>query len=156
MITNRAGADLGPARPFVRGSQGGHAVSSPILPVARSLILCDAVTADGTGKLYLAGAFNSIRARSLPHSGTRVVVFAQLTGGVGVVPARVEVRHALRDEVVCTAEPLSLHFPDRLKIVQMSTVLTRCVFLYPGMYTVELFCHNQFVCDTALLLNPTG
>lgn len=129
-------------------------MSTSILPVARSLILCDAAVAAPTGKVHLFGVFNAIRASSFPHAGTRVVVFAQLTGGVGAVPCQIDVRHAERDEVHGSAR-FDLRFPDRLTLVQLSIVLSRCVFPYSGLYTVELFCHNQFICDTTLhLLEP--
>ncbi|MFO0851578.1 MAG: hypothetical protein U0871_23910 [Gemmataceae bacterium] len=130
-------------------------MSRLVLPVARPLALCDAVTPDGSGKVSLSGVFDAIRATGFPHAGTRVVVFAQLVGGIGTVPVRLVVRHAARDEVIYRSDPYPLRFTDRLTALQVSLVLTRCVFPYPGLYTVELFCHNQFMCDTTLhLLGP--
>ncbi|HET6573776.1 MAG TPA: hypothetical protein VFG68_09260 [Fimbriiglobus sp.] len=54
------------------------------------------------------------------------------------------------------AGPFSLRFPDRLTLLQVSVPLTGCSFPYTGMYTVELFCHNQFVYDTTLHLFELG
>ena len=131
-------------------------MSRIVLPIARSLVLCDAATVAEAGKVHLSGAFNAIRADRFPHTGTRVVVFAQLTGGVNEVPAYIEVRHANRDEVVYHFGGFTFHFPDRLVVVQSTLVLARCTFPYSGLYTVELFCHNQFVCDTTLRLLESG
>jgi hypothetical protein len=132
-------------------------VANAIIPMARSLVLCDAATGGPSGKVYLSGVFNAIRAGGFPHTGTRVVVYTQLTGGVGVVPAHIDIRHATRDEVVYHSGRFTLRFSDRLAVRQLSAVLSRCTFPYPGLYTVELFCHNQFVCDTTLrLIEPGG
>jgi hypothetical protein len=72
------------------------------------------------------------------------------------VPTYVEVRHAGRDETVYRTSPMGLRFPDRTTSLQVAVHLTRCTFPYPGVYTVELFCHNQFVCDTTLQLLEPG
>jgi hypothetical protein len=96
--------------------------------------------------------FNAIRAGEFPHAGTRVVVFGQLTGGVGTVPAFIDVRHVARNEVIYHSKLLALRFPYRVTLLQLSATLARCVFPHPGLYTVELFCHNQFVCDTTVRL----
>jgi hypothetical protein len=85
-----------------------------------------------------------------------VVAFVLLTGGVGTVPTLINVRHAVRDEVVYRAGPFTVRFPDRLTLLQVSVPLAGCSFPYPGVYTVELFCHNQFVCDTTLHLLELG
>jgi hypothetical protein len=104
----------------------------------------------------LAGVFNAIRAGGFPHTGTRVVVFAQLIGGIGAVPCHIDVRHADRDEVVYGSGRLTLQFPDRLTVVQLAIAMSRCSFPYSGLHTVELFCHNQFMCDTTLQLIGSG
>ncbi|HET6573775.1 MAG TPA: hypothetical protein VFG68_09255 [Fimbriiglobus sp.] len=66
-------------------------MANEIIPVARSLYLCDAATAGPSGKVYLSGVFNAIRAGAFPHADTRVVAFVQLTGGPAVVPTYIDV-----------------------------------------------------------------
>lgn len=128
-------------------------MSSMVLPVARSLFLCDAVTTTVAGKLHLANVFNSIRAAGFPHAGTRLAVFAQLSGAVGDIPTHVNVRHIARDEIVHYSGRFVAPFRDRVSVTRVSVVLAGCVFPHPGLYAVELFCHNQFVCDTTLLVH---
>jgi hypothetical protein len=114
-------------------------VSSAIIPVARALYLCDAATSAGSGKVHLSGVFNAIRAGDFPHAGTRVVAFAQLTGGVGAVPTYVEVRHAGRDETVYRTSPLGLRFPDRITSLQVAVRLSPVYLPVPGGVNGRVF-----------------
>jgi hypothetical protein len=43
-------------------------------------------------------------------------------------------------------------FRDRTTVVQLALSIEECAFESPGLYTMELFCDNTWVCDTQLLL----
>jgi hypothetical protein len=124
-----------------------------ILPVARALSVCDYHVGYGNGKVDLYGLFNAIRPRDgYPYTRARFCVFAQLTNGLGRVPFFVDIRLLETDELVWTTEPRHLIFPNRTTIVQVAVTIEGCRFERPGMYAVELFCDNTWVCDTQLLL----
>jgi len=117
-----------------------------ILPVAKALYLCDYHIGYSDGKVDLYGLFNAIR----PQTG--FCVFAQLINGLGKVPFFVDIRLAETDELVWTTAVKELAFPSRTTAVQLALTIEGCRFERPGMYLLELFCDNTWVCDTTLLL----
>jgi hypothetical protein len=125
-----------------------------IIPVAKALYLCDYHIGYSHGKVDLYGLFNAIRPQNgYPFTQGRFCVFAQLTGGLGDIPFFVDIRFAPDDELVRTTEPRQLNFPDRATVVQMALMIEGCRFERPGLYLVELFCDNTWVCDTPVLLH---
>jgi len=54
--------------------------------------------------------------------------------------------------VVGASVPRPLQFPDRQTVIQVSLLVERCRFDWPGVYLVELYCNNAWVCDTRLVL----
>jgi hypothetical protein len=125
---------------------------SPILPVPKGLYLCDYVIGSERSKVDLYGVFNAIRPSTYPHVQGRFCVFAQLLNGLGHVPFFVDVRDAAQDRLIYTTQTNHLSFPDRSTVVQVAVSIEQCQFPHPGIYLVELFCENTWVCDTALLL----
>ena len=79
--------------------------------------------------------------------------FAQLTGGLGLVPFFVLMKYAATDAYVYQTPTLTLRFPTRSVVVHMSRAITNCVFPWPGLYLAELHCNNQWIADTTLLLH---
>lgn len=135
--------------------------SSPkIVPVPKGLYLCDYFTGYEDGKSDLYGLFNAIRpAAGFPHEHGRLCVFAQLSNGLGPVSFFIDVRDASTDELIHTTVPRTLTFPDRRTTIQMGVAVEGCVFERPGLYLLELFCENTWVCDTTLALvgdSPEG
>ncbi len=124
-----------------------------IIPVARSLFVCESVVGYHDGKLDLYGIFNAIRpANGFPHTHRPFCAFAQLTNGLGQVPCFMDIRFAPSKELVFTTETRNLTFPDRHTIVQVAMNLEGCTFPHPGLYHLEVFCDNTWVCDTELFL----
>jgi hypothetical protein len=128
-------------------------VSSVIVPVARGLYLCDYHVGYQDGKDDLYGVFSTIPARRYPYTLAQMVVFARLTDGLGDTPCFVDVRHVDRGELVHTSNTHTVRFPDRTTLVRFVLTIPGCRFPYPGLYTVELMCHNTLVCDTTILLH---
>ena len=128
-------------------------MTAPILPVAKALYLCDYHVGYSNGKVDLYGLFNAIRPPSgFPYTRGRFCVFAQLNNGLGRVPFFIDVRFAETDELVWTTEVRELTFPNRSTVVQLALTIEGCRFERPGLYILELFCDNTWVCDTPLRL----
>ena len=128
-------------------------MSSPIIPVSRSLFLCDFHVGYQDGRVDLYGIFNAIRPAVYPHIRRQLVGFAQLTGGLGDVPFFLDIRSEQTGILVRSTATRSIHFPDRTAVVQLAVTIEGIQFSEPGLYVVDLFCHNTWVCDTTVLLH---
>jgi hypothetical protein len=125
-----------------------------VVPVAKAMYLCDYHIGYSNGKVDLYGLFNAIRPRhGFPYSRSRFCVFAQLINGQGQVPFFIDIRFAQTDALIYTTETRHLTFPNRTTIVQLALAIEGCRFESPGLYLLELFCDNSWVCDTQLLLH---
>jgi hypothetical protein len=127
-------------------------VSDDIIPVSRSLFLCDFHVGYQDGRVDLYGLFNAIRPAIYPHTRRHLVVFAQLVNGLGDVPFFFEIRRERDDELVRATAEHTIHFADRRATIQAVMTIEDVLFAEPGMYVVSLFCHNTWVCDTLLSL----
>jgi hypothetical protein len=123
-----------------------------IIPYAKALYLCDGHIGLPNHKTDLMGIFNSIRPGKHPHHQKHFVIFAQLISGLGQVPFFIDVRFAPTGQLIRTTNRHIMNFPRRDTIVQLAYTMKGCPFLHPGVYLVELFCENQWVADTTLLL----
>ena len=125
-----------------------------IVPFAKSLYLCDYHIGYDNGKVDLYGLFNAIRPEAgFPNQTGRFCVFAQLVNGQSQVPFYIDIRFAESDTLVHTTETRTLTFFDRTSIVQLALTIQGCQFQRPGLYLLELFCDNTWVCDAPLLLH---
>jgi len=125
-----------------------------VVPVAKSLYLCDYHIGYGNGKGDLYGLFNAIRPEDgFPYETGRFCVFAQLVNGQGQVPFYIDIRFAESEALVHTTETRTLTFTDRMSVVQLALTIEGCQFHSPGLYLLELFCDNTWVCDAPLLLH---
>ena len=124
-----------------------------VVPVAKAMYLCDYHIGYSNGKVDLYGLFNAIRPqKGFPYTRGRFCILAQLVNGLGQVPFFIDVRFAQTDELVHTTETRSLTFPNRNTVVQVAMGIEGCRFQTAGLYLLELFCDNTWVCDTQLLL----
>jgi hypothetical protein len=123
-----------------------------VLPVAKAIYLCDYQVGYENAKVDLYGLFNAIRPKSYPHMQGSFCVFAQLINGLGTIPFFIDIREARTDQLTHTTLTHHLTFPSRNTVVQMALRVKQCLFSQPGMYLVELYCDNTWVCDTTLLL----
>jgi hypothetical protein len=123
-----------------------------INPVAKSLYLCDGYLGHPGHKTHLFGLFAAIRPAHYPYRHVNLVVFAQLTSGLGQVPFYIDVRSMADGALVHSTVPRLLQFPHRDKLVQLACTIQGCLFPQPGRYLVELFCNGQWVADTSIEL----
>ena len=131
-------------------------MAASIVPVAKTIYLCDHVLSmdiHGAPKTDVMGLVNAIRVLSFPHVAKRFHAFAQLTSGLGLVPFVVRIKHAATDAEVYRSPYRTLRFPTRSVVLHMSLAINDCVFPWPGLYLAELYCNNQWVADTTLLLH---
>lgn len=124
-----------------------------VVPVAKAISLCDYHVGYSDGKVDLYGLFNAIRPEAgYPYTRGRFCIYAQLVNGLGEVPFYVDIRSAETDELVWNTQVRQLRFPDRTTVVQLALSIEGCRFQQPGLYILELFCDNTWVCDTQILL----
>ena len=125
-----------------------------ILPIARSITICDHHIGFRSGKVDLYGILNAIRPRDgFPYFNARFCVFAQLINGLGRVPFFIAIRSAETDDLVWTTQEHELFFESRTATVQMAMNIEGCRFEHAGVYLVALFCDNKWVCDTRIELH---
>lgn len=127
-------------------------MADEIIPVPRSLFLCDFHVGYPEGRVDLTGVFNTIRPAIYPHVRSRLVVFVQLSGGLGDTPLFFEIRREQDDELIRMTAERVIRFAERVSLVNVATTLEGVRFAEPGVYVVSLFCHNTWVCDTAVTL----
>lgn len=122
-----------------------------VIPVAKALYLCEEVDVE-SGAINLYALFNAIPAPVFPHTHESFCVFAQLTGGLGEMPAHYDVVRARDERVVYVSETRRLRFDRRSQTLRMSMTCEGVPFEEPGVYFVQLFCDNTLVADVTLEL----
>jgi hypothetical protein len=127
-------------------------MANEIVPVSRSLYLCDFHVGYQDGKVDLYGIFTALQPAAYPYVHAHFVVFAQLTNGLGDVPFYFEIRRDRDDELIRRSADRTIRFVDRVSIIQVVMTLDDVLFSEAGVYVVSLFCHNTWVCDTAVTL----
>jgi hypothetical protein len=122
------------------------------IPVARGLLLCEAVRSqEGTEHVTLVNCFSGLTAPSFPCANRAFNVVAFLSDGYGDLRARVQITHLDRERTIYVREH-GLTTPDRLREVRYSFQVTGCVFPEAGVYEVELFIQQELIADTRFFL----
>ena len=132
---------------------GWNLSAGVILPVAKSLYLCDGHLAFTSLKTDLMGIFDSIRPpAAYPYVHPSLVVFARLAQGLGTIPFRVDIRFAASGQFIAGTLVQQLVFSSWDTVVNMVMTMKGVSFPHPGIYLVELLLDNQWVADTTLEL----
>lgn len=127
-------------------------MADEIVPVSRALYLCDFHTGYQDSRVDLYGIFNALRPAVYPHTRPQFVAFAQLTGGLGDVPFFLDIRREGEDVGIHTTPVRTMRFPNRTVVYQLAVAIEGVRFPEPGIYVVDLFCHNTWVCDSTITL----
>jgi hypothetical protein len=107
-------------------------------PKAISLMLCDQVVFErGSHKPYLLGVFTGVAVDRFPSVPQEIDIFVAFTDGHGNVRMRLSVVYLEPNEEVY-AQPLTVVFPDPLKVVNLSIRVRRLVYDAPGTYVFAL------------------
>lgn len=124
-----------------------------IVPYAKSLYLCKNHIGYSDRSVDLYGIFNMHNASSgYPIRGFKFCAFAQLSNGLGIVPFHFDITDAVNGDLIWTTGERELHFAKRRQIVQLAMSIENCPFEGPGVYLVELFCKDEWLCDARLEL----
>jgi hypothetical protein len=93
---------------------------------------------------------HGLRVPTIPVVLPNLVVFAQLTGGLGKVPFFVEVVEASEGKAVYRTPTHHLDFASRLAVVHLALTIRDCRIPRSGEYLVELYRNQQFLTDARL------
>ena len=126
-----------------------------IVPVAKTLFLCEELDVVW-GMTNLYGILNSIRPAVYPHVQDSLCAFVQLSQGLGEIPLYYDIQRARDQRAIHTSLVRTLRFERRTQLVQVGTRFEGVRFEEPGMYFVELYCHNTWVGDVTLELKEAG
>jgi hypothetical protein len=126
-----------------------------VIPAAKALYLYEEIDVEG-GAINLYALFNTIHAAAFPHTPQLFAVFAQLTGGLGEMPAHYDIVRARDEQVVYVSETHHLRFDRRSQTLQLSVTFDGVTFEEPGVYLVQLFCDNAWAADVTLELRGTA
>lgn len=126
---------------------------SNILPVAKSLYLCDGHLGFTSKKVDLMGVFESITPLyGYPHTHPSFVVFARLSQGLGTFPFRIDFLDASNRRYIGGSNVHHVACPNRDTLVNLAVTFTDTVFPKSGIYLIELYLDQQWVADTTLKL----
>jgi hypothetical protein len=119
-----------------------------ILPVAKMLYVCDDVVRDPqSGKVSVLNIWETVNAKSFPHSLDKLCVFAQFRSGLGEIPFEIEIMDADTGDMIGQTMRFALFFKDRTVRHDLIGKIKPVVFPSPGTYFVTMYCNNEFVDD---------
>lgn len=131
-------------------------MAAAVVPVGKIVYVCDDVLEDSaSGKTHVLGIFNAVRKDGpsvFPYRLGRLCVFAQLTGGTGQLPARVDVVNGRTQEVVFRSQERLVNFAGKQTEVAVCFRILGVAFPGPGVYFVEFYCGNRFIDDRIVRL----
>ncbi len=127
-------------------------MAAGVLPVLKGIYLCEYHVGYENGKVDLYNIFNALHPENYPYTHEQFTVFAQLVNGLGETPFYFDIRRTDTEQLVHTTNVNHLRFHNRQLTVQLAMRIEECTFPEPGVYSIELFCDNQLVSDTTILL----
>jgi len=120
-------------------------------PLAKCLFICDDVVSDPvSGKPSILNSWEIVRVppgAAFPYTLGKIVIVAQLRGGLGDIRFRVGVVRADDLEPILPSVRPLVNFPDRLTSRWLVGRFRDVVFPEPGGYLVQLYCEGDFVDD---------
>ena len=127
-------------------------MAQPILPILKSVYICDDVV-DTTGKVSLLNLWNAVRVptdAAFPYTLGKLCVFAWLRGGQGKVKTRVDIVRASTGMLIHKTPDFLIHFVERNTSVFAKYKIERCQFWQPDDYHVEFYCEDDFIDDQVI------
>ncbi len=111
-------------------------MASVVMPVAKSIYFCDDILPDAArNKLLIVGMFNAVRVpegAAFPYKLEKMSIFAQLIGGIGDVPIRLDIVRAATGQILYSTGPRLLPFRNRQTTVTFTLRLSPFVIPAPG------------------------
>jgi hypothetical protein len=122
-----------------------------ILPIAKSVYVCDEVTLDPrTSKITLLNIWERLRTpigATFPFRVERFHAFTWWKGGHQPVRTYVELVHKRTGDVIRRSEEVVIDFASRTDSAYASYRFDSCEFPESGYYCLEAFCESVFVDD---------
>jgi Family of unknown function (DUF6941) len=112
-------------------------------PVCKAILLCESVSTDPeTNHVSVFRIFNSFALPKFPLSLDPIIVFLQLTNGIGRYWTAVEV-HDLHDGEVMGRVEVFVDFPDRLTVRNLAITVPLLLLTHAGVYDVIVSAEGQ-------------
>jgi hypothetical protein len=127
-------------------------MAAAILPVFRSIYLCERHQPCPASKVNLDGVFTSLRPTVYPFVVPEFTAFVQMAGGAGSLGFHFDIIHAATNQLVSATPARQVSFPNRIVTVLLAQRIQNCRFDRSGLYLVQMFCNNQFMGDAPVRL----
>jgi hypothetical protein len=132
-----------------------HKPTLPAPPLALSMVLADHVHRDqATGKYFILGTYNALMTQSFPLL-TRLVVYAALTDGHGLVPLRLVLIDADESLGPISALDGAVQVADPTRMWEVIFTLQGVVIPKPGQYLLQLFSGESLLREMRLEVRTT-
>lgn len=122
-----------------------------LIPTAKRFFICDDVVGNpATGKPMIVNLWDTVRVpvgQSFPFRLNKVCLFAWLRGGRGEVTFRFELVRQTDRRVVTAPWVQRVTFADPNRTIYARFLLPNVSFPEPGVYTVDVFCNDEFFDD---------
>lgn len=118
-------------------------------PAAISLVLCDTIYRESSGKTALVGLFNTITGHRFPLRQARMSVYASVTEADPTARFRLEIVNGETDQPVVRLEGPPPDKTTPLTVCDFNFELRNIVFPEPGMYFARFWAG-----DSLLLQRP--
>jgi hypothetical protein len=125
-------------------------------PLGIALVVCDQMMTEAiSGKTTLVGVCNALTLQHFPFTHPAICVFAQLSNGQGSTPIQIRLVQDATGKVLSALEAKAT-FPDPTRVIELKTVFRQIVFPAAGTYSFELYCGDDLVIETRILLAQAG
>jgi hypothetical protein len=125
------------------GDTGGGGTAgpggSPHPPSLRTIVLCDYVSVDASGKFSLHGVFAGIRVQAFPARHPRMFLFVQLSDMLGHYPLRVNCVHPNLETILpLVDQPKGVEAHDARQIINLRLELGNFPIPQAGTYELQV------------------
>ncbi len=132
-------------RPDESGGDAPGPGGSPHPPSLRTIVLCDYVAVDATGKFSLHGVFAGIRVKGFPARHPRMFLFVQLSDMLGHYPLKVTCVHPnLETLLTLIDQPKGIRAHDARQIINLRLELGNFPIPQAGTYELQIHLGGHF------------
>ena len=119
-----------------------------VVPVARSLFVCDLVIVDEESKnVTLVNIHNRFLVDTFPSGTRKFAIFGILVNSEGIVPIELVITHLDTSDRIYQGTR-SYMFPNRLQEIRFHARMTRIEFREEGVYEIVLAVNGEMFATT--------
>ena len=123
------------------------------VPVSQAMILCDGVHMDpSTGKFFLMGTVDAVRAKEFPATVGLLCVYVCLTDGMGLVDLRFQVVDAAEEREPIHCEDSKVPWASPLQVIQQVFILPGLTFPEAGAYNFQVKSGDSLIIERRLVV----